>query len=93
MELARSTDHTHEIEEDPEKHQLLNSGYVDLLQKNVRIRRKAIKRAIRKDSFDSVYKKMESLEDTLGREYKKQRLREDMNWLKSNSQRFYQSIF
>jgi len=93
MELARSTEPEVSELEDPNKHQLLRCGYVELLSKNVRIRRKAIKKAIRKDSFDSVWRKMEDLEDTLGRDYKEQRLQEDKNWLKSNSQRFYQSIF
>lgn len=79
--------------EDPDKHELLRQGYIDKLPKNVRIRRKAIEKAILKDCYDSVYRKMETLQDTLGRDYKEQRLQEDMNWLKSNSHRYIQSIF
>jgi len=52
-----------------------------------------IKKSIRKTSFDSVWNKMEDLQDTLSKDYKERRLKEDMNWLKSNCQRFHQSIF
>lgn len=79
--------------QDPDRHILLQLGYTEKLSKNVRIRRRAVKKAIRKDSFDSVYRKMEDLKGTLDTEYKNQRLQEDMNWLKSNSHRFKQSIF
>jgi len=79
--------------QDPDLHILLRYGYPKKLSKNVRIRRMTIKKSIRKTSFDSVWHKMEDLQDTLSKDYKERRLKEDMNWLKSNCQRFHQSIF
>lgn len=94
MSLISGTRSDLELErQDPDLHVLLRYGYPQKLSKNVRIRRMTIKKAIRKDCFDSVYRKMEDLENTLSKEYKEDRLREDMNWLKSNCQRFHQSIF
>lgn len=94
MNLISGTRSDLELErQDPDLHILLRYGYTKKLSKNVRIRRITIKKAIRKDCFDSVYRKMETLQDTLSKDYKEQRLKEDMNWLKSNCQRFHQSIF
>ena len=94
MSLLTGSRTTPEIEDkDPDLHILLQLNYTEKLSKNVRVRRTAVKKAIRKDSFNSVYRKMEKMEDTLGQDYKNTRLKEDMNWLKSNSHRFNQTIF
>ena len=79
--------------EKPGEHILSRTGYTEKLSKNVRIRRRAIKKSIRKTSFNSVYRKIEDLQQEVSKDYKERRLREDLNWLKSNSQRFDQSIF
>lgn len=97
MELARSLDQSKTKTDISKKqeigHILERYGYTEILSENVRKRRTLIKKAIRKDSFNSVYYKLEALEKEIGKEYKKERLRGDMNWLKSTSQRYNQTIF
>jgi len=96
MELTRSLDQNkdNDISKKQELGHILDRyGYKEVISENVRKRRTLIKKAIRKDSFNSVYFKLEALEEEIKKEYKKERIRGDMNWLKSNSHRYNQTIF
>jgi len=96
MKLARSLDQTKKQNISKKQeigHILEKYGYTEILSENVRKRRTLIKKAIRKDSFNSVYYKLEDLKNQIDKEYKKERLRGDMNWLKSTSERYNQTIF